>query len=90
MASATATAEPEEEPPGMRPRTLSHGLRGVPKFRLRPMPENANSDMLVRPMSIAPAARRRLTAFASVWAAGSSSRAIDPARVISPAMSNAS
>ncbi len=30
MPSATDTAAPEELPPGMRPVSRSHGLRGVP------------------------------------------------------------
>jgi hypothetical protein len=55
--SATDTAAPEEEPPGMRRR--SYGLPGVPSCGLIPTPEKANSVMLVRPISTAPAARRR-------------------------------
>ncbi len=30
MPSATLTPAPDEEPPGMRPVSLSHGARGVP------------------------------------------------------------
>ena len=30
MASVTETAAPEEEPPGMRPLSRSHGFFGVP------------------------------------------------------------
>ncbi len=37
--SATETAPPEVEPPGMRPTSRSNGLSGVPKWLLRPSPE---------------------------------------------------
>ncbi len=52
MPSATDTAAPDDEPPGMRSTARSsgsHGLRGVPKCGLMPTPENANSVMLTRP-----------------------------------------
>ena len=61
------------EPPGTRgvaSRVNVAGLAGVPKCGLMPMPENANSDMLVRPRSAAPARRKRATAIASAVAAG--------------------
>src|SRR5262249_1672670 len=45
MPSATATAAPEDEPPGTRLR--SAGLAGVPKCGLAPTPVYANSLMLV-------------------------------------------
>ena len=39
MPSATETAAPEDDPPGMRPRGRSHGFFGVPKWGLMPIPE---------------------------------------------------
>ena len=59
MPSATATAAPADEPPGTRAR--SRGLPGVPKCGLAPMPEKANSVMLVLATITAPAARNRRT-----------------------------
>ena len=87
--SPTATAAPEDEPPGTRVRSC--GLPGVPKCGLAPMPENANSVMLVLATITAPAARSRCTTGASA-AAGlpSSARTFEPARVTSPATSNRS
>src|SRR5712691_11367285 len=55
-----------------------------------PMPENANSVMLLRPMTTAPAARSRATAAASAVAGAASRRIFDPAVVTSPAISNRS
>ena len=85
-----------------RGRAAGHARRRVerrasPRWRaagwcgLRPTPENANSDMWVRPMSAAPAraqaadgrARRRR-------AGGASRRIVEPAAVTSPATSNRS
>ena len=85
--SATDTAAPDEEPPGMRATVLSQGLRGVPQCGFRPTPENANSLMFVRPVMAAPAAFRRATASASTVAAGAPWRCFDPAIVVRPAMS---
>ncbi len=87
---ATETAAPEEEPPGMRGVAGSAGLAGVPKWGLMPTPENANSDMLVRPRMAPPAARRRATAGLSQVAGGASASTVEPAAVVSPAMSNRS
>src|SRR6266702_1431448 len=55
-----------------------------------PMPENANSVMLLRPTTTAPAARSRVTAAASAVAGAASRRIVDPAVVTSPAISNRS
>ncbi|MNT36625.1 hypothetical protein D3C72_1727220 [compost metagenome] len=55
-----------------------------------PRPEYANSVMLVRPMMTAPAAISRCTTSALASAAGSPSRATEPAIVVSPSMSNRS
>ena len=85
--SATETAAPDDEPPGMRATAASQGLRGVPRCGLMPTPENANSVMLVRPVIAAPAARSRATAVASWVAAGRPSRSTEPASVVRPAMS---
>jgi len=85
--SATETAAPDDEPPGMRATAASAGLRGGPRCGLMPTPENANSVMLVRPMIAAPAWRRRVTAAASCTAGGQPSRSTEPAIVVRPAMS---
>src|ERR1700722_12009293 len=51
MPSLTATAAPAEDPPGiLRSLLRSYGFAGVPKCGFRPMPEKANSVMLVLPM----------------------------------------
>src|SRR2546427_3554588 len=55
-----------------------------------PIPEKANSLMLLRPMTTAPAARSRATATASAVAGGASRRIFEPAVVTSPAMSKRS
>ena len=52
--------------------------------------ENANSDMCVRPISAAPARRKRATAGASAAAGGWSRRIVEPAEVVSPATSKRS
>src|SRR4030095_3414711 len=63
--AATDGAPPEVEPPGIRavePSTAPAALTGVPWCGLMPTPEKANSLMLVRPISAAPAIRKRATA----------------------------
>ncbi len=85
--SATDTAAPEDEPPGMRATAASAGLHGVPWCGLMPTPEKANSLMFVRPTRAAPAARSRATAAASRSATGSPRRSTEPASVVRPAMS---
>jgi hypothetical protein len=55
-----------------------------------PNPEKANSVILVRPIGTKPAAFRRPTAMASRVAGAASRKAIEPAAVTSPAMSNRS
>ena len=57
--SATETAAPDEDPPGIRLR--SHGFPGVPKCGLMPTIEKANCAMFVRPTRTAPAAFNRRT-----------------------------
>ena len=90
MPSATETAAPEDDPPGMRLAARSHGERGVPKCGLMPRPEKANSVMLVRPIGISPAASRRAITGAWEVAGGASASTTDPAGVGSPATSNKS
>jgi len=85
--SATDTAAPDDEPPGMRAVCASAGLRGVPWCGLMPTPENANSVMLVLPTMAAPCARSRATAVASCAAGGSPAQTAEPAMVVSPATS---
>ena len=63
MPAATAAAEPPEEPPGER--AGSQGLRVGPWHECSVEEPIANSSMLVRPTTIAPAARSRSTTVAS-------------------------
>ena len=90
MPSAAATAAPEEEPPGRRPISRSHGLGGVPWCGFTPRPEKANSVMPVRPITTKPARRSRATAGASASAGGASRRTTEPAAVVCPASSKRS
>ena len=90
MPSATATAPPDDEPPGTRVR--SAGLPGVPKCGLAPMPEKANSRHVgLGDDHRAGRAQPRAPTGASA-AAGlpSSASTLEPARVTSPATSNRS
>ena len=61
--AATATADPPEEPPGMR--VVSQGLRVVKKPEFSVELPMANSSMLVLPRIGRAAVRRRLTKVAS-------------------------
>ena len=63
MPVARAAAEPPLEPPAVRARF--HGLRVAPNTALTVFGPNANSGVLVLPITIAPAARRRSTTSAS-------------------------
>ena len=90
---ATDTPPPEVEPPGMRGSASSKlvaAFDGVPWCGLMPTPENANSDMLVRASSAAPARRRRATAGLSTTAAGRLVSTFEPAVVTWPCTSNKS
>ncbi len=84
--SATATAEPLDDPPGMR--SASSGLRGVPNQRLIPLGSIASSWRFALPTSRAPAARHP-DRHAASRAAGDARRstALDPAVVGVPATS---
>ena len=94
MPSATETAAPLLLPPGTRPPPSpvprSHGAFGVPWCGLMPMPENANSDMLVRPTGTKPAASMRCTTGAWASAGAASDRMALPAAVTSPRTSSKS
>src|SRR5947207_11849836 len=61
--AATAAADPPLDPPGTRVR--SWGLRVGPKAEFSVDEPMANSSRFVLPMTIAPAARRRVTTVAS-------------------------
>ena len=61
--SATAAAEPPDEPPGMR--EGSWGLRVVPRAEFSVAEPMANSSRLVRPKGMAPAARSLVMTVAS-------------------------
>jgi hypothetical protein len=84
----TATADPDDDPPGIR--AGSNGLGGVPKCGFRPRPENASSVRFVLPMQTIPAAANRATTGASSAAAGASTRVIDAAVVGVPRTSKRS
>jgi len=91
---ATEVAPPEVEPPGTRtvPGSLAAAARlpGVPWCGLMPTPENANSDMFVRPISAAPARRSRATAVQSAAAGATSASAFAAAVLRWPCTSNRS
>ena len=59
LPSRTETAAPLEEPPATRVR--SQGLRGVPQCGLVPSPLNANSTVLVLPVTTGSWRRSRAT-----------------------------
>ena len=59
MPAATATAEPDDEPPGAQPG--ARGFGGVPKCGFRPSPENASSLRFVFPTHTIPASASRAT-----------------------------
>ena len=61
MLAATATAVPDDEPPGIRWAFMSQGFIGVPSFWLVPQPPKAHSTVLVLPRIIPPAAFSRST-----------------------------
>src|SRR5688572_20404909 len=82
--AATATAEPELEPDGLR--SSAYGLRTCPPRALQPLVDRnerklAHSLRLVFPRMIAPACRKRVTTAASAGGFAPSS-ASDPAVVI--------
>ncbi|MCY1456107.1 hypothetical protein D9M71_733050 [compost metagenome] len=54
MPLCTATAEPDDEPPGALGSTPGKSGVGVPKCGFKPKPENANSFMPVFPSAIIP------------------------------------
>ena len=85
--AATATAEPEDEPPGMRAGSPPRGLRGVPKCGLSPSPEYASSLRFVLPTQTMPAAASRAAIGASVRAGGAPRRSSEPAVVGTPSTS---
>src|SRR5437879_12459759 len=57
--AATATAEPLDEPPGVRCTVRSHGFHGVPRCVLVPKEPIANSTVWVLPSRIMPAPTSR-------------------------------
>ncbi|MCY1538005.1 hypothetical protein D9M68_735260 [compost metagenome] len=87
--AATATPEPLDEPPGMRARTRSQGLRGVPITGFVPHPPKANSTMCVLPSTTMPASSSRVTAVA-VSSLRRCRHACEPAVVTWPWMSHRS
>src|SRR5580693_1833969 len=84
--SATATADPLDDPPGSR--VGSSGLIGVPNHWLTPEAPNASSCRLALPTMAAPAAPAPAMQAASRAAgAAVSASALQPAVVGTPAMS---
>lgn len=59
--AATATPEPELDPPGTRTVSASHGLTGVPRGADTPVMPSANSTVFVLPSMTQPARLRLLT-----------------------------
>jgi len=86
---ASATAEPEDDPPGTQ--SGFRAFAGVPKWGFNPRPENASSLSWLLPTTTAPARSRFCTATAST-VAGARKRAstADPAAVTVPATSSRS
>ena len=84
MPVARAAPSPPLEPPGVR--DASHGLRVAPCIALSVCQRRAKSGRLVRPIGIAPAARRCATAGAST-AGTASARGTTPWVVGEPATS---
>ncbi len=87
--AATATAEPLDEPPGVRCTALSHGLRGVPMCVLVPQLPMANSTVCVLPRTIMPAAMSR-SASVAVTGDTRSAHTLEPPVVTRPSMSTRS
>src|SRR3954447_9242025 len=82
MPSATATALPPDEPPGVRER--SHGLRVIPVSGESVTPFQPYSGVVVLPTSTAPCSRTRATAGASALVGASGSVVCEPRRVGQP------
>src|ERR1041385_4556005 len=86
MPLATATADPDEEPPGMR--SCFNGFRGVPKYSFKPDGDTANSVMFVLPTICTPRwraiARHGASDSAGLWVFRKNS---EPAVVTTPFMS---
>src|SRR6476469_3210656 len=85
--AATATAEPEEEPPGIR--SGASGLTGLPKCGFSPSPEKANSLWFVLPTHTVCFARFRTMGASSV-ATGAFRRDAEPLVLRVPATSKRS
>ena len=80
--SATATAEPELDPPGIR--LASCGLAGKPTSSLMPLTPKASSWSATVPATTPPAARTAATTGASSASGGAPARVRDPAPRGSP------
>src|SRR5438045_3040911 len=70
MPVATATAEPQDDPPGIRRDQRLSGLCGVPKYSLNPEGDTANSLRLVLPTISTFCWRAKAKAGASFLAGG--------------------
>ena len=77
------TPAPDEEPPGTRCSSASHGLTGVPVFGFSPTPPKASSTVWVLPTTTAPSARSVRTRNPSRRHRSGSSRLV-PARMGRP------
>src|SRR5687768_2467771 len=86
--TATDTAEPQEDPPGINSFRRLSGLLGVPKYSLMPDGETANSLRLVLPTISTPRCRAPARQAASRRAGGLCLRRYsEPAVVTLPFMS---
>src|SRR5207244_1925941 len=85
---ATAAPLPPLDPPGVRPG--SHGLRVMPVIGLSVTPFQANSGVVVLPISTAPLSRNRATHGASTDHSWSGSIVREPRSVGQPRVSSVS
>ena len=74
--AASAAADPPLEPPGEQ--SVFHGLRVAPNTRLAVNGAWPKAGVLVRPRTIAPAARSRATASSSLSSGSASTNIADP------------
>lgn len=85
---ATATAEPHDDPPGISRRQPLNGLRGVPKYSLKPEGATANSLRFALPTNWTPRSRAIARQAASFLAGGAFFKKYsEPAVVTKPRMS---
>ena len=80
--AASAAAEPPDDPPGEK--AGFHGFRVVPCSVFVVIAAEPNSGLLVRPITMAPAAFKRATTTSSTSSGGASANSFDPSVVRRP------